>query len=154
MALNLRPLLLLGVSTALSLAVATAAEAGTKALLTTPGATSVSLEWGVGRAVLGRRGSMIGNVGRGRIVATKNVSTRGCEVTVLRARKTVCRGRALRFYVFGGTWRVAVRGRGVNLSGVVRGHLRLQGRSGTFSIAGAPERAWPSTPTTFRLRSG
>jgi hypothetical protein len=54
-----------------------------------------------------------------------------------------------------GAWRVRSKGRGINVSGVVRGSLTLdganRGRTGTYSIGGSDFRPSPRTRHTYSL---
>ena len=156
----MRHLRLLLLSAVLALTVAAAGEAATSA-----GSDSFELYRGKGKAIVAKRGAVLGGMRRGKIKITHLPGgsaprgyVTGCERrygswnTVL-----VCRGRDLRFYVYGGTWRVRLRGHGINASGVVRGYLSLgplsatAGSAGWYSIEGRAFRRWPLTWKTFRL---
>jgi hypothetical protein len=153
----------LALAVGLALAAAAAASAG---VLTTrvEGSQSFELKYGTGYAVVGTQGATLGKVRRGTIRVV-NVPgggapsgfVRGCEARSGRLSGTLtCRGRYLSFYVHGGTWRVRLRGRGINVSGVVRGSLgldRADGGTGLYSIGDAPFRRWPATFTFFKLES-
>jgi hypothetical protein len=101
------------------------------------------------------RGAVIGRVAAGRVVVTRKAGyaapsgyVRGCNI---RRRgtfgsKLVCKGnRTISLYVHGGRWRVRIRGRGINVSGVVTGTLVLRdGEAGTYWVSGMSRRlAWP-----------
>lgn len=90
-----------------------------------------------------------------RVVVTPNVVVR-CWRYRTRVASGMIRYRGVRrrctfiaFRVFSGdgTWRVRIRGRGINVSRVVRGSLALNGANtrptGTYSIAGREFRPWP-----------
>ncbi len=122
---------------------------------------SLSLEHGRGLAVVrSRDGSILGSVGRGRVRITNvargertKVAVSCCERTRRPNRRTIaCSGRRLSFSVTGGAWKVVLSGNRVNASAVLLGAVTLRGTRGTFSIANGPERAWPRTARTFRLR--
>jgi hypothetical protein len=134
-----------------------AADATTTAARTT-GAVGVSLKYGHGRAKISWRGSLLGWGIRGRIVATDNVVVRNWSSRVrLTDNVTAYRGSRMTVRVYGtsGLWRIKVKGRGINVSGVVRGSLTLNGvdtgRTGKYSIAGADFRPWPRVTRTFTL---
>src|SRR5919109_3548376 len=156
----MRRLLTLTVATAVALAAAPSASAQEIAART-PGAESFSLRNGTGRAVVSQRGAILGRIAAGRLVVVDieaggapTVIVRGYESReVLDARRTAYRGEGMSFRVFGGTWRARIRGRGIYVSGVVRGWLTLIGTRGTFSIGDGPYRSWPRTLRTFRLAS-
>lgn len=149
--------LLVLVSTMVVALVATAsAEA---ARVGTPGAESLSLRDGVGRAVISQRGALLGHLTQGQLIVadllngpSPTVIVRGYESRrILKTGATRYRGADLSFRVFGGTWRVRIRGSGIDLSAVVRGSLGLEGVSGTFAIGDSPYRLWPSTMEKFDL---
>lgn len=147
--------LLLGALVA-GLLVVPAADAATAAR--TPGSVGLSLKYGHGRAKISWRGSLLGWGIRGRIVATNNVVVRNWSSRVrLTDTVTAYRGRRMTVRVYGtsGLWRVKIKGRGINVSGVVRGSLTLDGadtgRTGKYSIGGADFRPWPRLARTFSL---
>lgn len=159
-----RHLRLLLLSAVLALTATAAGEAATVSTRTA-GAESFQLYHGVGNAIVAKRGAALGRVRRGtiRIVnlpegPAPQGFVRGCEYRSGSWSGTlVCRGRDLRLLVHGGTWRLRLRGRGINVSGVVRGRLSLGplsaavGSSGSYSIGDSPRRRWPSAWKTFRL---
>jgi hypothetical protein len=156
----MRRLLILAAVTAAALASAAAAPAAEVALRT-PGAESFSLRNGTGRAIISRRGAILGRIAAGRLVVV-DVEPGGAPAVIVRGyesreapdeQTTVYRGEAMSFRIFGGTWRSRIRGRGIYVSGVVRGWLTLVGTRGTFAIGDGPYRPWPSTVRTFRLAS-
>jgi hypothetical protein len=129
----------------------------------TTGSVALSLKSGRGLAVIRSHGALLGRVKAGRVVVTPNVVVR-CWRYRTRLASGMIRYRGVRqgctfitFRVFSGdgTWRVRIRGRGINVSGVVRGSLALDGadtgRRGTYSIAGRPYRSWPRTLHRFAL---
>ena len=109
-------------------------------------------------AVHSRDGSLLGTVGRGRIVVVNRLAGGkttvrfwGCEERRRPAPRTVvCIGRGLRVSVVNGSWITTFKGRGVNASAVVEGRLRLRGQRGSFAIDGVT-RSWPSTFRTYML---
>jgi hypothetical protein len=129
----------------------------------TTGSVPLSLKSGRGLAIVKARGTLLGRSRTGRIVATPNVVVR-CWRHRTRLASGMIRYRGLRagctyktFLVFSddGRWRVRIRGRGINVSGVARGSLALDGanagRTGTYSIAGTPYRRWPRRLHTYSL---
>jgi hypothetical protein len=152
-------LLVLGV--ALALAAAPATPASETTALRTPGAVGVSLRDGVGYASIVRRGSLLMRIGRGRIAITDlpggetpsvNCDRRGRRVN---QATVVYRGRRISCRVFGGPWRVRLRGRNIDADGVVLGSLTLdrEGRRGWYSIDGSRYRLWPASRTSYKLGS-
>ena len=145
---------------ALSLATAlTAAVPAGSAVARTPGSESFSLRNGTGIASVWQRGAILGHLRSGRLVVidlptpgSPTVIVRGHETRrVLSESATEYRGRDMSFRIFGGTWRARIRGRGIDVSGVVRGWLRLGGTSGTYAIGDSGYKPWPATPQVFRL---
>ena len=129
----------------------------------TTGSVPLSLKYGRGLAIVKSRGALLGRINAGRIVATPNVVVR-CWRYKTRLASGMVRYRGLRtgcayktFHVFSddGRWRVRVKGRGINVSGVARGSLTLDGAdtgpTGTYSIAGSRYRRWPRRPHTYSL---
>jgi hypothetical protein len=129
----------------------------------TPGSVALSLQSGRGLSVIMSRGSLLARVRGGRIVATGNVIVRcwrsktrlDSGLFQYRGRGDGCRYITLRVFSDTGTWRVSIRGHGINVSGVVRGSLTLDGADtgsvGTYAIAGRPAKPWPRTRHTFAL---
>jgi hypothetical protein len=153
--LRLRRVLLIGSASALLALPAGSAE---RALLRTPGGVQVSLEDGHGFAKLGTRGTLLGRIQHGRVVATRNVFVgHWTSRRKVSDRLVAYRGRRMTLRVFSGdgAWVVRLRGRGINVSGVVRGYLTLDGvdsgPTGRYSIAGGNEHAWPRSRRTFQL---
>jgi hypothetical protein len=147
-------LLALAVATALS-----AAAPASSAVARTPGSQSFSLRDGSGIAAIWQRGALLGHMRSGRLVVvdlpapgSPTVIVRGHESKkVLNDATTEYRGRDMSFRIFGGTWRARIRGRGIFVSGVVRGWLRLGGVSGSYAIGDDDYEPWPATPRVFRL---
>jgi hypothetical protein len=131
------------------------------AVAKTSGAVYLQLSNGAGLAKVRNQGTFIGQVKRGRIVATPNVSLHGCESKRKVGGNMVrCRGRGITFITVGAdTWRLRLRGRGIYGSGFVRGCLVLDGRSsgstGTFrkGMGDEPD-PWPRARTPYKLGTG
>ncbi len=155
----MRPLLLLVLGVGLALAGSSATDASGPIAQRTPGAVGVSLRDGVGYARVSRRGSLLVRIGRGRIAITDLPDGPPPSVTCDRSGRRVSsstvvyRGRGVSCRVFGGPWRVRMRGRNIDADGVVRGYLTLdrEGARGRFSIDGGAYRSWPASRTRFRL---
>jgi hypothetical protein len=121
---------------------------------------ALSLARGRGMAtVRARNGAMLGTVGRGRVLITDyargsetEIGLSGCEVRRrLGPRTWLCRGVRLGFSVLYGSWRITIRGRGINASARVRGAATLEGTAGTYTINGGPRHPWPEEARTFEL---
>jgi hypothetical protein len=155
-------LLLGGMAVTLTAASASQALGATPTTLRTPGAIGVSLRDGIGYAAISRRGSLLVRVGRGRISIKDLPGGSAPSVTCDRrgrrvSRSTVVyRGRRVSCRVFGGPWRVRMRGRNIDADGVVVGYLTLdrEGALGRYSINGRAYRLWPASRTTYRLGNG
>jgi hypothetical protein len=147
-------LLALGIATALW-----AAVPASSAVARTPNSQTFSLRDDSGIASVWQRGAMLGHLRSGRLIVvdppapgSPTVIVRGHEMKKkLNANTTEYRGRDISFRIFGATWRVRIRGRGIDVSGVVRGWLRLSGVSGTYAIGDDDYEPWPTTPQVFRL---
>jgi hypothetical protein len=155
----MRRFLLLVLGGALALAAAPATQGAAENVLRTPGAVGVSLRDGIGSAAISRRGSLLVRVRHGRIWITDlpggtkpsvSCDRRGTRVS---ADTVLYRGYGVSCRVFGGPWRVRMRGRNIDADGVVRGYLTLdrEGSKGWYSIDGSPYKLWPLTRTRFRL---
>lgn len=121
----------------------------------TTGSVALSLKSGRGVAIIRSHGALLGRIKVGRVVVTPNVVVRcwryrtrlASGMIRYRGVRRRCTFIAIRVFSGDGTWRVRIRGRGINVSGVVRGSLALNGantgRTGTYSIAGREFRPWP-----------
>jgi hypothetical protein len=163
----MRRLLLLTAISCLSLAASASAQAALTTAARVPGSEQISLKYGQGYAVIANRGAVLGRMRRGWIQVSNIPEggapqgyVRGCEERSggLGTRLT-CRGAELRLYIHGGTWRIRMRGRGINVSGVVRGSLGLDRADGCpqdackYRIGDAPQRSWPATLIFFAVHS-
>jgi len=127
----------------------------------TPGSAEIELRSGAGVAKIRFRGTFIGYVARGRVVATNNVTVTGWE-SRRRTSPTlvVYRGTELRFKVFNteGRWRLRLNGRGISAAGFVRGCMTLNafdvGPTGLYRIQSSYFKRWPRQATTYRLGLG
>jgi hypothetical protein len=147
---------------AVALGAAASATATVASSAAVVGGQSVQTFHGNGRAVLAKRGSILAVVRAGRIRVTDlpggTRPARSCNKTGRRVNRVtmVYRGPDVRCRVWGvGPWRVTFRGRGISVSGVVRGHLTLdafdRGPTGRYKIGDRPRRYWPRAARTFRL---
>jgi hypothetical protein len=127
----------------------------------TLGSAEVELRAGAGVAKIRFRGTFIGYVARGRIVATNNVTVTGWE-SRRRISSTLIayRGAELRFKVYNtaGRWRLRLSGRGISAGGFVRGCVTLnafdRGPTGWYRIQSLDFKRWPRQATTYRLGLG
>ena len=161
----MRRLLLIGTLTLAGLVAVPAALGAQTVAARTPGSVQLSLQAGRGLAIIQLRGALLGRIRAGKIVATRNVVVRCWKYrTELASGLIRYRGRredcpSITLYVSSengdGTWRVRIRGQGINVSGVARGSLTLDGANtgptGTYSIAGRAKKAWPRDSRTFSL---
>jgi hypothetical protein len=156
---HMRRFLLLVLGGALALAAAPATQGSSETALRTAGTVGVSLRDGIGSAAISRRGSLLARVGRGRIWITDLPGGTKPSVSCDRAGTRVnsntvlYRGYGVSCRVFGGPWRVRMRGRNIDADGVVRGYLTLnrEGAKGWYSIDNSPYRLWPLERTRFSL---
>jgi len=127
----------------------------------TSGSAEVEVRAGAGVAKIRFRGTFIGYVARGRIVATNNVTVTGSE-SRRRISPTLIayRGTELRFKVFNteGRWRLLLKGRGISAGGFVRGCMTLDafdvGPTGWYRIKSPDFKRWPRQATTYKLGLG
>jgi hypothetical protein len=159
----MRRRLLIGTFLLAGLAAVSAALSAQVTVARTPGSVSLSLRSGHGLAVIGSHGALLGRIKAGKIVATGNIVVRcwryrtrlASGLIRYRGRARGCTYITLHVASEDGAWRVRIKGRGINVSGVARGSLLLDGvRSGStglYSIAGGPYRAWPRSSHTYSL---
>jgi hypothetical protein len=148
---------------AVSLAGGSAADAA-PTTFRTPGAQSLELRSGNGRAVVSRRGSLNIRVvsGRVRIIdlpggprPNRSCNRRGVRISGVAVEY---RGRDVRCLVWGDSrpWQAVMRGRGIYASGKVLGSLTLDavnvGSRGRYKVGSRDFRLWPRAPRTFVLR--
>jgi hypothetical protein len=159
----MRRRLLIGTLLLAGLAAVSAALSAQTIMARTPGSVSLSLKSGHGLAVISSRGALLGRVRAGKIVATPNVVVRcwryrkklASGLIRYRGRAEECTYITLHVASDNGAWRVRIKGRGINVSGVAKGSLLLDGvnsgSTGLYSIAGGQYRAWPRSPHTYTL---
>jgi hypothetical protein len=133
--------------------------------LRTPGAELVELRAGNGRAVIGRRGSVLIRVAVGRIRVVDlpggRRPNRSCNKRGVRVSRSTIQysGSDVRCRVWtgstGGPWQAVINGRRIFAAGSARGSLTLDafntGPTGTFRIAGNALRRWPRVARTYTL---
>jgi hypothetical protein len=163
----MRRLLLLTAIAGLALAASASGPAAVITAARVPGSERISLTAGQGYAVIANRGAALGRMRRGwiRVIdipqgGAPQGYVRGCEQRSGRlATQLTCWGTDLRFYVYSGTWRIRMRGKGINVSGVVRGSLGLDRADACpddackYRIGDGAQRSWPATLTFFTVRS-
>lgn len=134
------------------------------------GEGSLSVEDGVGRVVLQARGGAIGRLDRGTITIvdlTPNDANIPVVTGLVRSLPTANEnaeryvGTNIRFRIVGGSFRIVVDGRGIDLSAVGRGSGSIRGETldpGLYSLDGADCRArraacepLPEVTTRFQL---
>lgn len=165
--LRMRRVLVLLTIAVLAAGAAEATYGAVPLLLRTPGAELIELRGGKGRAAVTKRGSLLVNIGSGRLrivdlvgQGRPNLSDR-CQSRARRVspRTVQIRGRNIGCFISsdenGGPWQVIMRGRRISASGVVKGSLTLDGADrgdpGQYRIAGGEWRRWPRTAQTFGL---
>jgi hypothetical protein len=133
--------------------------------LRTPGAELIELRAGYGRAVIGRRGSVLIRVSLGRIRVVDlpggGRPNRSCNKRGVRVSRSTTQygGSDVRCRVWSGTtggpWQAVITGRRISAGGSARGSLTLDayntGPRGQFRIAGGALRLWPRPPRTYTL---
>jgi hypothetical protein len=148
-----------------ALTASAAASAATPSLSSrVAGSEWIELWSGTGYAVVRDRGAVLGNVRRGWIRVYNLAGggapsgwVRGCEKRSGRlSGRLFCRGARLRLYIHGGTWQIRILGRGINVSGSVRGQLgldRAERGTGKYRIgSGSSARRWPARLRFFTVR--
>jgi hypothetical protein len=141
-----------------------------------PAVGELSVEGGKGAVILEVRGSVLGRLASGSIVVTDRTpndhyaeSITGKKIVAERRlgpAKLLVRGQGLRFRMLGGSYRVAIRGTGIAVSAVGRGHVELDGErlfpwedTGVYSLDGTdcgmePEKCSPLPDDPIRLKLG
>src|SRR2546423_15463270 len=153
----MRRLLTFAVLAALALpAAATARERGS-----TDGTLSVKDARGV--VTIQGRGAVIGSFAKGSVTINDPIDGDGTGPIVTgddwskdkSDTATVWGGTRVRFRIIGGTFKIVVRGRGINLSFVGKGNVILNGAGtdddGSYAANGAGDRAIPGFPLPFLL---
>jgi hypothetical protein len=158
-----RPILVLTLAS-LALAAVSPAQPATFPATRVAGSEWLELADGRGFASFGQRGAAVGKVRRGRVRVANLADTgapkgwvRGCESKSGQlSGRIYCSGTRLRFYIHEGRWRIRTKGRGIDVSAVIRGSVGLDGAACTrctFKIGDRPRRRWPATLRFFAVGS-
>jgi hypothetical protein len=155
----MRALLTLAVLAALALPAASAAR--------DQGASdgTLSVRDARGTVTISVRGGVIGSFARGSVRISDPVDGDGTGPIVTGdewsnerdATTTTWGGTKVRFRIIGGSFRIVVKGRGINLSLVGKGNVTLDGAGtvddGSYSVNGGEYLAMPEFPFPFPLSS-
>jgi hypothetical protein len=118
-----------------------------------------------GTITIAARGGVIGSFAQGRVTISDPVEGDGTGPVVTGddwskdrdATTTTWGGTKVRFRIIGGSFRVVVKGKGINLSFVGRGNVTLfgagTGDDGSYSVNGGDYLALPGFPFAFPLSS-
>jgi hypothetical protein len=132
----------------LTLLVALAMPAASAARVRTPNDGTLSVRDARGTITLQGRGAVIGSIGRGSVTINDPVDgdgtgpiVTGDEWSKERSETTTTwGGTRVRFRIIGGTFKIVVKGRGINLSMVGKGNVTLKGLGtdddGSYSVNG------------------
>jgi hypothetical protein len=124
---------------------------------------TLSVRDGRGIIVISGRGAVIGSFAQGSVRIVDPLDTDGAPPVVsgeefhreIDDTTDVYRGTKVRFRLIGGTFRIVVKGRGINLSVVGKGNVTLKGAGteddGTYSVNGEPYSPIPDFPFPFVL---
>ena len=154
----MRRLLTFAVLAALALpAAATARQRG-------PNDGTLSVKEGRGMVTISGRGAVIGSFVQGRVTISDPIDGDGTGPIVTgddfppierSDTTTTWRGNKVRFRMIGGTFKIVVRGRGINLSLVGKGTVTLNGAgtddNGTYSVNGGDYSPIPDYFFSFPL---
>jgi hypothetical protein len=126
---------------------------------------TLSVRDGRGTITISVRGGVIGSFARGSVRISDPIDGDGTGPIVTGdewsnerdATTTTWGGTKVRFRIIGGSFRIVVRGRGINLSLVGKGSVTLDGAStvddGSYSVNGGEYLAMPEFPFPFSLSS-
>jgi hypothetical protein len=135
------------------------------AITRTSGDGTLSVRDGRGKFTINARGGVIGSFTKGRVIVTDPIDGDGTGAIVSgddwhrdRGETTdVYGGTKVRFRLIGGTFKITVIGRGVNLSIVGRGTVALNGEGtlddGSYSANGSEYLPIPSEVESFPLNA-
>jgi hypothetical protein len=129
-----------------------------------PNDGTLSVKDGRGMVMIQGRGGAIGTLTKGSVTITDPVDGDGTGPIVTGAdftpiersdTTTTWRGWGVRFRIIGGSFKIVVRGRGINLSFVGKGNVILNGLGtdddGTYAANGADYSLIPNFPFAFPL---
>jgi len=126
---------------------------------------TVSVRDGRGTITISGRGGVIGSFAQGRVTISDPVDGDGTGPIVTGdewskdrdATTTTWGGTKVRFRIIGGSFRIVVKGRGINLSLVGTGKVTLSGAGtdddGSYSVNGGEYFAVPGFSLPFQLSS-
>ena len=126
---------------------------------------TLSVQNGRGTITISARGGVIGSFARGSVRISDPIDGDGTGPIVTGdewsnerdATTTTWGGTKVRFRIIGGSFRIVVRGRGINLSLVGKGNVTLDGAGtlddGSYSVNGGEYLAMPGFPLPFPLSS-
>ncbi len=124
---------------------------------------TVSVRDGRGTITISARGGVIGSFARGSVTISDPIDGDGTGPIVTGddwskdrdATTTTWGGTKVRFRIIGGSFRIVVKGRGINLSLVGTGKVTLSGAGtvddGSYSVNGGEYLALPGFPFVFPL---
>ena len=151
---------------AFTLLVMLALPAAAAARERTPTDGVLSVRDGRGVVYISGRGGVIGSFGKGSVTISDPIDGDGTGPIVMGddfppkerdADTTTWRGNKVRFRIIGGTFSIRVQARGINLSFVGKGTVRLNGADtdddGAFAVNGGPFTAFPSLPMSFPIQA-
>lgn len=145
------------------LALALALPAGVAARTQSSSDGTLSVKDGRGVITIQGRGGVIGSFAKGQVLINDPVDGDGTGPIVTGGEwskdrtetATVWGGTKVRFRIIGGTFRIVVRGRGINLSFVGKGSVILNGAGtdddGSYAVNGADYNLLPAFPLPFQL---
>jgi hypothetical protein len=147
----------------LALALALPVGAAARPLGPNDGTLSVNDARGV-MTIQARPGAVIGTLARGSVTITDPVDGDGTGPIITgddsppvekSETTTMWRGNKVRFRIIGGTFRIVVRGRGINLSFVGKGSAIVNGAGteddGTYAVNGGDYNILPAFALPFAL---
>ena len=125
---------------------------------------TLSVQSGRGTITISARGGVIGSFARGSVTISDPIEGDGTGPIVTgddfppvekNDTTTTWRGTKVRFRIIGGSFRIVVRGRGINLSLVGTGKVTLDGAGtgddGSYSVNGGDYLAVPAFSFPFQL---
>ena len=146
------------------LALALALPAASAARLRGPTDGTLSVKDARGTITIQGRGGVIGSFAQGKVTISDPIDGDGTGPIVTgddfppierSETTTTWRGNRVRFRIIGGTFRIVVKGRGINLSFVGKGNVTVNGAGtdddGTYAVNGADYSLVPDFAFTFAL---